>query len=150
MQIREYFSDRNRSHWLSQIGKSDWGGGSYLYEMLSNGTFFEFAGEEAKILLLTEGDTLVSYCTFARLDDIKPTELTPWIGFVYTFPEFRGHRHVGKLMAHAEELAKQDGKEYTYISTAHIGVYEKYGYEYYKDLPNVGGTVSRVYRKSIK
>ena len=45
MQIREYFSDRNRSHWLSQIGKSDWGGGSYLYEMLSNGTFFEFAGK---------------------------------------------------------------------------------------------------------
>lgn len=149
MQIKEYFSESNQSHWLEQIKVSDWGGGALLYEMLCAGTFFDFAGEGAKILLLTEGDTLVSYCTFAPIDDIKQTELTPWIGFVYTYTEFRGHRHVGKLIAHAEELARQQGKEYTYISTGHTEVYEKYGYEHFTNLPNVGGTVSRVYRKKL-
>ena len=33
---------------------------------------------------------MISFCTFAEHDDIPDTELTPWIGFVYTFPAFRG------------------------------------------------------------
>lgn len=149
MEIKEYFSEQNQTHWLEQIRKSDWSAGEFLAGMVRDNTFFDFAGEGAKILLLTEGETLVSYCTFAPMDDIKQTELSPWIGFVYTAPEFRGHRYFGKLMAYAEELARQQGKEYTYISTAHTEVYEKYGYEYFTDLPNVGGTISRVYRKNL-
>lgn len=39
---------------------------------------------------------------------IQPTVLTPWIGFVYTFPECRGHRHVGKLFQEIEKLAKAE------------------------------------------
>jgi len=149
MQIREYFSESNQEHWLEQIRTSDWSAGELLAGMVKENTFFDFAGIGAKILLLTEGDTLVSYCTFAPMDDIKQTELSPWIGFVYTAPEFRGHRHFGKLMTYAEELARQEGKEYTYISTAHTEVYEKYGYECYTHLPNISGGISRVYRKKL-
>ncbi len=32
------------------------------------------------MLLLTDGDELVSYCTYAKKDDIQPTDLTPWMG----------------------------------------------------------------------
>ena len=149
MEIRELFCEQNQADWIEQIRKSDWSAGELLANMLRDNIFFDFAGEGAKILLLTEGDSLVSYCTFAPMDDIKETELSPWIGFVYTYPEYRGHRHFGKLMAHAEELARQQGKEYTYISTGHTEVYEKYGYEHYTNLPNVGGTISRVYRKKL-
>ena len=52
-----------------------------------------------KVLLLTEDSKLISFCTYAGKDDIQPTELSPWVGFVYTFPEYRGHRYVGLLMA---------------------------------------------------
>ena len=86
-------------------------------------------GETALVLMLAEGERLVSFCTFAPLDDIQPTELSPWIGFVYTFPEYRGHRYAGILLEYAESLACVMGKEYTYISTGHTGLYEKYGYE---------------------
>ena len=150
MEIKELFAEKEQSNWLEQIRTSDWSAGPLLANMVRDNTFFEFAGDGAKILLLTEGEKLVSYCTFAPIDDIKETELSPWIGFVYTDPEYRGHRHFGKLMAHAEEMAREQGKEYTYISTGHTQVYEKYGYEHYTNLPNVGGTVSRVYRKNLR
>ena len=150
MEIKELFAQENQSKWLEQIRVSDWEAGELLAGMVQNNTFFDFAGEGAKILLLTEGEKLVSYCTFAPMDDIKQTELTPWIGFVFTDPAYRGHRHFGKLMAHAEELARQQGHEYTHISTGHTEVYEKYGYEHYTNLLNVGGTVSRVYRKKLR
>lgn len=62
-----------------------------------------------KVLMLVDGENLISFCTFADKDDIQPTELTPWIGWVYTFPHYRGHRYVGKLLSYAEALAKTDG-----------------------------------------
>ena len=31
------------------------------------------------------------------------------------------------------------GKEYTYISTGHTGLYEKYGYEFFKTEKDVSG-----------
>lgn len=95
--------------------------------------------------MLTEGGDLISFCTFADKDDIQPTELTPWIGWVYTFPHYRGHRYVGKLLSYAETLTKADGINSIYISTNHNGLYEKYGYEFFGMMKDVHGEDSRVY-----
>lgn len=62
-----------------------------MYELLGQETFFKATGENSKVLLLTDGDELISFCTYAEKDDIQPTDLSPWRGFVYTFPEHRGH-----------------------------------------------------------
>ena len=149
MEILEYFSSENKTHWLSEIGKSDWGAGKFLYRLLSEEKLGETVGENTKVLLLTDGEKLVSFCTFAEKDDIQPTELTPWIGWVYTFPEYRGNRFAGKLLEHAEKLAEDDGVENIYISTNHIGLYEKYGYEFYEIMKAVDGEDSRVYIKRL-
>ena len=55
--------------------------------------------------MLVDEDKLISFCTFAPKDDIQPTDLFPWIGFLYTFPEYRGHRYAQILLAYAESLA---------------------------------------------
>ena len=34
---------------------------------------------------------LLGFCTFADQDEIQPTPLPPWIGFVYIFPEARAN-----------------------------------------------------------
>ncbi|MBQ7875072.1 MAG: GNAT family N-acetyltransferase [Oscillospiraceae bacterium] len=149
MEILEYFSSENKTHWLSEIGRSDWGAGKFLYRLLSEEKLGETVGESTKVLLLTDGEKLVSFCTFAEKDDIQPTELTPWIGWVYTFPEYRGNRFAGKLLEHAEKLAEDDGVENIYISTNHIGLYEKYGYEFYEIMKAVDGEDSRVYIKRL-
>ncbi len=127
MEIINFFDSDRQNHWLEEIRKSDWGAGAFLHKLISNGTFFDAVGEDSKVLLLIDGDELISFCTYAQKDDIQPTELTPWIGFVYTFPEHRGHRYMGLLFEEIEHLAKEEHMPEVYISTNHIGLYEKYG-----------------------
>lgn len=92
MKIIEYFTSENPEHWLAEIKKSDWDAGQYLYALLRDHRFKELAGRTALVPLLIDEETnrLVSFCTFAPLDDIQPTNLSPWIGFVYTFPGVPG------------------------------------------------------------
>ena len=134
---------------MNEIKRSDWGAAGFLYELLSKGSFFDAVGENSKVLLLTDGDELISFCTYAKKDDIQQTELTPWMGFVYTFTEHRGHHYVGLLMEEIERLARIDGVSEVYISTNHIGLYEKYGCIFKTELNDMNGEPSRVYMKKI-
>lgn len=150
MNVINFFESDRKEHWLQEIAKSDWGAGAFLHELLSKGTFFDAVGEGSRVLLLTDGDELISFCTYAQKDDIQPTELTPWMGFVYTFPKHRGHRYVGLLFEEIERLAKQEHIAKVYISTNHIGLYEKYGCEYLTQMKDMNGEASRVYVKSME
>ena len=150
MEVVNFFESGRQEHWLCEIAKCDWGAGTFLHVLLSSGTFFEAVGEGSRVLLLTDGDELISFCTYAQKDDIQPTELTPWMGFVYTFPKHRGHRYVGALFAEIQRLAKQENVKKVYISTNHVGLYEKYGCEYMAQMNDMGGEPSRVYVKRIE
>lgn len=150
MEVIRFFENDRQDHWLEEIRRSDWGAGAFLYELISNGTFFEAVGENSEVLLLIDGDELISFCTYAQKDDIQPTELTPWMGFVYTFPEHRGHHYVGLLFEEIERLAKEEHISEVYISTNHIGLYEKYGCEYRTQMNDMEGELSRVYVKRIE
>lgn len=147
--IIKYFSSDDREYRLSQIGSSDWRAGQYLAQLLRENKLKEMTGDTAEVLMLVRGKELLSFCTLAPLDDIQPTELTPWIGFVYTFPEYRGHRYAGELLDHAEALAADKGYENVYISTGETGLYEKYGYEFWGTAKDIGGEDSRIYRKAL-
>lgn len=149
MEFIEYFSSKNKDHWLSKIAESDWGAGQYLSYLLKENRLFKLVGEETRVLMLVDGDELISFCTLAKYDDVQPTDLTPWIGWIYTFPQYRGKRLAGKLLAHAEKLAEKNGATHTHISTNHIGLYEKYGYEFYMKALDVEGEETRVYRKAL-
>lgn len=150
MEIIGYYSAENKEHWLSEIKKSQWSAGQFLHKLLSDDTFKDTVGESSDVLMLTEGDELISFCTLAEKDDIQPTELTPWIGFVYTFPQYRGHRYSEKLLSYAEEKAKEKFFDKIHISTNHIGLYEKFGYELYGIMKDIDGEDSRVYIKELK
>ena len=149
MKVIDFFEDGRREIWLGAIGRSDWRAGAFLRREIESGTFFDTFGEGSRVLLLTDGDELVSYCTYARLDDIRPTDLTPWIGFVYTFPERRGHRFAGLLFDEVEKIAKSEGVGAVYLSTDHVGLYEKYGFEFLSMMTDFHGNPSRIYVKRI-
>ena len=149
LRIIEYFSCDEQSKWLNEIQKSDWSAGQYLYELLRDHRLKELCGESTKVLMLADGEQLVSFCTYAEQDDIREPSLTPWVGFVYTFPAFRGNRYMGELLDYAEVLARGEGNRYIYISTGETGLYEKYGYSFWKTMKDVNGEDSRVYRKMV-
>ena len=103
--ILEYFTCENKEHWLREIQKSDWGAGQYLYSLLKENKLKALVGATTLVLMLADGDKLVSFCTLAPLDDVQPTSYTPWVGFVYTFPEYRGQHCAGRLLDCAESIA---------------------------------------------
>lgn len=150
MKIQYYLSSDNKEHWIKEISRSKWRAASYLVSILRENKFRELFGETAELLLLTEGDKLLSFCTYAEHDEISDRSLKPWAGFVFTFPEYCGERRAGKLLEHAYALAKRDGYPYLYVSTEEKGLYEKYGFTYWKDMKNDFGEDCRVYRIEIK
>ena len=146
MEILSYYGAADPEAWIRRIGESDWRAGKYLSALLREGRFREEYGKTSDILLLAEGDRLAAFCTLAERDEIPDTELSPWIGFVYTFPEYRGRRLMGKLIGRARELAREAGKDTLYISTEETGLYEKYGAEFITVMRTGSGEDTRVYR----
>ncbi len=120
-----------------------------MYELLNKNELKELCGETTKVFLLTDNRQLVSLCTLADVDDVRDTGLNPWIGFVYTFPQYRGHRYMGILLEFAYITAQSDGARHIYISTGETGLYEKYGYSFYQIMKDMHGEDSRVYRIDV-
>ena len=152
LQIKEYFQldTQEQKFWLAKIGESDWRAGKYLFQLLSDGEFQKVCSQKSTVFLLTQNKDLLSFCTVAERDDIPDTELTPWIGFVFTFPAFRGKRHIGKLMDHICGLAKNQGCQNLYISTDQKGLYENFGFSFLQTAKDSHGEQTLVYKKEIK
>ena len=150
MKIIEYYNCKEQEYWLNEIKKSDWRAAQHLYEHIKNNELKTLCGENTKVLLLTEGDHLMSFCTYAEQDDVRNTSLTPWVGYVYTFPAYRGRRCIGKLLEYAYQLAREEGFEYMYISSDEEGLYEKYGFQFYQTMKNHHGEDTSVFRIKIE
>lgn len=125
-----------------------------MYEVLDAGNLKERYGESTRLFLLVEDDNLLAFCTLAERDEIVEEEMEtgmkPWVGFVYTFPEYRGHRYSEKLIKHACVLAKQDGYEKVYLSSDEVGLYEKYGFVFLKRMHTVWGEETQVFEKELR
>ena len=149
MKVINYFESDKQEHWLEEIGKCDWGAGQFLHDLLKQGKLQEYVGNNVRVLMLVEGDELISFCTYAEKDDIQPTDLKPWMGWVYTFPQRRGHYYVGMLFEEIARIAKTEDVHKIYISTNHEGLYEKYGCEFYQIMNDIVGEPSRIYCKDL-
>ncbi len=149
MEIKEISELENKSCWISKIKDADWRGAKYLVQLLESGNFYAHCGNTSKLFLLIDNLDLISFCTYAEKDEIPDTNLTPWIGFVYTFPQFRGKRKIGILMEHIYLLAKNEGFKNLYISTDQPGLYEKFGFTFKEKLKNRWGGDTLVYNLPI-
>ncbi|MCM1055928.1 MAG: GNAT family N-acetyltransferase [Bacteroides sp.] len=88
---------------------------------------------------------------YIRKEDYYPLpEIYPWISGVFVAEDYRGRRISEKLIAFANEYARKNGFDKTYIPSIHTGLYEKYGYRYLRDIVNYGGGTDRLYVKEIK
>lgn len=150
MEIIEFLTNDNKEYWLGKLSKCKWSAGKVLYDLLVKGTAEEYLGKKPRVYMLTEGGELMSFCTLSQKDNVPGYRLTPWVGFVYTFPKYRGHRFSQMLLRHCEKEAYNDGYRNVYISTSHVGLYEKYGYEFYDWQKDNNGDNARIYKKRLK
>ena len=149
MDIIELYNCDNPRYWLQRIAESDWSAGRKLAQLIRSEALRPLCGADTKVFLLIDGENLVSFCTYAQQDDIRDSGLSPWIGFVYTFPQYRGHRYMGMLLDHVEKTARNEGRHAVWISTDDTGLYEKYSYSFHAIMKNHHGRNSRVYTKEL-
>ena len=147
MKIVEYFeSDASTRQFLLQaLRKCDWSAGRFLVRLLETDMFTNTLGGEGKLFFLLDGNSVVSFLTLTAQDCIVAPEMTPWIGFVFTFPEYRGRHHIGALLDHARKCAAKNGSPFAFLATDHVGLYEKYGFSYWGSRCDIHGEMSRIY-----
>ena len=150
MRIINYFESANWEQLTQKITVCDWSAARFLAALLEKGTFHDTLGGWGDLYLLMDGENLVSFLTFTGQDAVRDEKLTPWIGFVYTVPAYRGHRCAGQLLAHAEAQAANRGYKKIYIATDHVGLYEKYGYSYQENRIDCWGDDMRVLYKNLE
>ncbi len=145
MKITE-FNYQNDS-FIRQIEAENWGAAQFLAKLLKERRLDEVLGGWAKLFLLTDGDELVSFVTLSAQDYVAEPALTPWLGFFYTAPRYRGHRYGKLLIDHACRIAKKRGCDEVFVATDHIGLYEKYGFCYRENRLDINGEDTRIYCK---
>ncbi len=150
MKITNFFESAEQTALIAKIADCDWSAAKFLVELLQKGTFRETLGGWGELYLLMDGDKLVSFATLTNQDAVRDERLYPWIGFVYTVPEYRGHRYAGRVLAYAEAVAANRGYGSVYIATDHVGLYEKYGYGYLENRIDCWGDDERVLVKALE
>lgn len=92
---------------------------------------------------------IVGMVTIMKSDYYPLPEIYPWISTLFVTEEYRGHKISEKLIDFANNYAKEIGFDRTYIPTEYVGLYEKYGYCYIKDIVNYGNGIDRLYAKEL-
>jgi N-acetylglutamate synthase-like GNAT family acetyltransferase len=78
-------------------------------------------------------------------DFISCMDLWPWLSAIYIDEHYRGNAYGSLLITRLKQDAAKAGFPKVYLSTNHIGYYEKYGFEYVCAGYHPWGESSRVY-----
>lgn len=143
MRIVNYFEYENKENIIAQLEKGAhyWRAIPFLLAILKDNAFNKLFGNGGLYLLL-EDEELVAFSTFCDRDETAFPEIGPWIGFVFTFPKWRGKRFSEKLIDYycntlAPELYPQFDK--VFLSSDEKGLYEKYGFRYVGQMKGTWG-----------
>ena len=117
----------------------------HTVRMLENWEFEEWETPFAAIL----NGQIIGMATIMKSDYYPLPEIFPWISTLFVSENHRGNRISEKLIDFANQYAKNIGFDKTYIPTEYIGLYEKYGYRYVKDIVNYGNGIDRLYEKEL-
>lgn len=150
MKVIEYFSNENKEHWKEQIALADWGAAKFLLKLLNDTQKFdELLGRDGKLFLLVDEEMIVSFVTLTHQDCICDKSMFPWLGFLYTYPDFRGKRHSEFLLKYVEEEVKLENHSIIYLGTDYVDLYEKYGYTYLETRKDYLNEETRIYYKRL-
>ena len=116
---------------------------------LQNLREWPFTEWETMFAAVADGQVIGMVSLF-KTDYYPLPHIFPWVSSLFVTEEWRGRRVSQMLVDHANAYAKRLGFDCTYIPSEHVGLYEKYGYRYLKDIVNYGGGTDRLYVKELK
>ena len=110
---------------------------------------WEFNDWETMFVAMT-GDQIIGMVSVLKEDYYPLPDLYPWVSTVFVSEEYRGLRISEKLIACANDYLREKGFSKSYIPSDHVGLYERYGYSYVRDITNYGGTDDHLFEKNIR
>lgn len=117
----------------------------HLAKLVRNWEFTDW-----ETMFAAKADGKIIGMTSVMKEDYYPVpEVYPWVSSVFVSEEYRGQRVSGKLIDFANAYLKKLGFGKSYIPSEFAGLYERYGYQYVRDITNYGGTTDHLYEKSL-
>ncbi len=110
---------------------------------------WEFAENEAVFVGIAD-NRIVGMTTLMNTDYYPLPEVFPWVSCVFVTEEYRGYRISEKLISAANSYARSLGYDKTYIPTPYLGLYERFGYKYLKEIVNYGGGTDHLFVKELQ
>jgi len=100
--------------------------------------------------LLEKGKEIIGCAGLITNDFISRGDLYPWFCGLYIEEKERGNRYSALLLDKAKSDAKKFGYSNLYLCTEHLGLYEKFGFEYIGQGYHPWQEASRVYGIELK
>lgn len=99
--------------------------------------------------LLMEENEIIGSAGLITNDFISRMDLYPWVCGVFIEEKYRGNAYASLLLEKAKEDSRKSGFKNLYLSTDHIGFYEKYGFHYIGQGYHPWGEESRIYESCL-
>ncbi len=99
--------------------------------------------------LLQKDDITIGCAGLITNDFISRMDVYPWLCALYIEKEHRGHSYGALLIEKAKKDTQAGGFSSLYLSTDHVGYYEKYGFHYIGIAYHPWGESSRVYEINL-
>jgi GNAT superfamily N-acetyltransferase len=121
--------DENHPLWLKVAEYAEncsWiGGGSRLSLRIKNDDFSDWE----RVFVAEKNGEITGFCALVKANEHFPgTEYEPVLITLFVDEKYRGHRLSERLIETAADYAKSVGFNKLYLTTWHIGLYEKYGF----------------------
>jgi len=100
--------------------------------------------------LLEKDNNIIGCAGLITNDFISRMDLYPWVCAVFIEEEHRGNSYSSLLLQKAKDDAQIAGFKNLYLSTDHIGFYEKYGFEYIGQGYHPWFESSRIYKANLR
>lgn len=143
--IQAWHSHPQQQRMLAFLSSCEWRAAGFLHALLAENRFEDVLGPEGHLYFLMAGEEPVGFITLTQRDCIADESLFPWLGFLYTVPQWRGQGCAGMLLRHAVAEAGRQGYRQVYLATDHVGLYDRHGFTYVESRPDVWGEMSRIY-----
>jgi GNAT superfamily N-acetyltransferase len=95
--------------------------------------------------LMLAGDMIIGSYGLITNDFISRQDLYPWLCALFVEPAWRGRQLGAELLEHGRIEAARLGFGRLYLSTDHLGYYEKYGWDFLAYGYNPAGEPERIY-----
>lgn len=124
-----------------------WKAGRHLGEKMKH---HEIKGWERVFVAYEEG-YLYGVLYFAKKDCLPSLKYSPYVRYLFIDERKRGNRYGKRLIDSAEKYAADLGFERIYLTSDHVGLYEKYGFHPIDSFraPWDPSTIETVYERNL-